>query len=138
MTAFPKHAFRIPGIARTLRSTALRRGVEPAAWRSIAVEAKSSSPANAIEYSCMRMRKVSTRKSGMILDQGLRSGAVDLLVTSAHATKEGRAWRAALRIKATAVQLPTDLFEPGAPAPLLLLAPCGCDSGASRNSHSSR
>ena len=93
-------------MARTLQSKALRRTVESAARRSIAVAARSTSAANVIEYSCMRARSASTRKSGRISGQGFRSGCVDFLPRLAHATREDRARHAAVRITPSRPQFP--------------------------------
>ena len=96
----PEAGLAHSGIARTLQSKALRRTVESAARRSIAVAARSTSAANVIEYSCMRIRSASTRKSGRISSQGVRSGCVGFLARPAHPTREDRARHAAMRINA--------------------------------------
>ena len=95
-----KQALRISAIARTRQSKALRWTVESAARRSIAVEAKSTCAANVIEYSTMRVRSVSTRKSGRICGQGPRSGCVGFLARLAHPTRQDRARQTAIRIDA--------------------------------------
>src|SRR5688572_27495486 len=106
-----KDAFRISGIARTFQSKALRRTVESAARCSIAEAASSTSAANVIEYSCMRCRSASTRKSDRISGQGFKSGCVDFLPMLAHATREDRARHAAVRIKLPRHRGPEPLFR---------------------------
>src|SRR6476620_9431089 len=94
-----KHALRISGIARTLQSKALRRTVESAARRSIAVAVRSTSAAKVIEYSYMRTRNVSARTSDRISGHGFRLGCVDFLPRLAHATREDRARHAAVIVQ---------------------------------------
>ena len=64
----------------------------------------------------MRTRKDSTRKSGRISGQGVRSGRVDFLLRLAHDTRENRARHAPAHINAaTTARLTTGIEVSTAP-----------------------